>query len=212
MIDGVADLVRQLLHLEPLIREVGPQVGYTVLFVIVFVETALFIGFFLPGDSLLLTAGLLASQRFFAIELLIPLLCVAAIAGDATGYWVGRRAGAPLFAREDSRFFKRRHLMRAKAFYDRHGGKAIILSRFMAVVRAFAPTIAGAVGMPWARFTMFNVVGGVGWVLSMTLLGYTVGSAIPNVDAIFLGITGTIIVLSFLPAIVHIWQDWRNHE
>lgn len=212
MLDGVIDLARQLLHLEPLIRGVGPQVGYTVLFAIVFVETALFIGFFLPGDSLLLTAGLMASQRFFEIELLIPLLCVAAIAGDATGYWIGRRAGAPLFAREDSRFFKRKHLMRAKAFYDRHGGKAIILSRFMAVVRAFAPTIAGAVGMPWGRFTMFNVVGGVGWVLSMTLLGYTVGSAIPNVDAIFLGITGTIIVISLLPAIIHFWQDWRGRE
>ena len=212
MVDGVMDLVRQLLHLEPLIRQVGPQVGYAVLFAIIFVETALFIGFFLPGDSLLLTAGLLASQAFFDIEVLIPLLCIAAVAGDATGYWIGRRVGSPLFAREDSRFFKRRHLMRAKAFYDRHGGKAIILSRFMAVVRAFAPTIAGAVGMPWGRFTMFNAVGGVSWVLSMTLLGYTVGSALPNVDALFLGITGSIIVLSLLPAAFHFWQDWRGRE
>lgn len=212
MLDGVMDLVRQFLHLEPLIREVGPQVGYTVLFAIVFVETALFIGFFLPGDSLLLTAGLLASQDFFDIQMLIPLLCVAAIAGDATGYWIGRRAGPPLFAREDSRFFKRKHLMRAKAFYDRHGGKAIVLSRYMAVVRAFAPTIAGAVGMPWGRFTFFNVFGGITWVLSLTLLGYTVGTTIPNVDALFLGITGTIIVISLLPAVLHLWQDWRGRE
>lgn len=202
------DLVQQLLHPEGLIR----QGGYVVLFAIVFVETALFIGFFLPGDSLLLTAGLLASQSFFDIQVLIPLLCVAAIAGDATGYWIGRRVGAPLFAWEDSRFFKRKHLMRAKAFYDRHGGKAIVLSRYMAVVRAFAPTIAGAVGMPWGRFTLFNVFGGVSWAVSLTLLGYTLGSAVPNVDAIFLGITGAVVVISLLPAAFHLWQDWRGRE
>lgn len=208
MLDGVIGLAQQLLHPEELIR----QGGYVVLFAIVFVETALFVGFFLPGDSLLLTAGLLASQDFFDIQLLIPLLCVAAITGDAVGYWIGRRAGPPLFAREDSRFFKRKHLMRAKAFYDRHGGKAIVLSRYMAVVRAFAPTIAGAVGMPWGRFTLFNVSGGITWVLSLTLLGYTVGSAVPNVDSIFLGITGTVIVISLLPAALHFWQDWRGRE
>lgn len=208
MIDGVMDLAQHLLHPEEMIR----QGGYLVLFLIVFVETALFIGFFLPGDSLLLTAGLLASQDVFAIEVLLPLLIVAAIGGDATGYWIGRRAGAPLFAREDSRFFKRKHLMRAKDFYDRHGGKAIVLSRYMAVIRAFAPTVAGAVGMPWGRFTFFNVFGGVTWVLSLTLLGYTVGTAVPNVDAVFLGITGTVILVSLAPAALHVWRDWRVRE
>ncbi len=208
MVETVIDLVRALLHPETLIQ----QVGYVGLFAIVFAETALFIGFFLPGDSLLLAAGLLASKRYMDLGVLLPLLIVAAVVGDATGYWIGRRAGARLFAREDSRFFRRRHLMRAKDFYDRHGGKTILLARWLAFVRAFAPTIAGAVDMPWGRFSLFNVVGGVSWVLSMVLLGYFVGSAVPNLDAVFLGITGLIVAISIAPAAIHLWRERRARD
>jgi membrane-associated protein len=207
VIEGAIHLVRTLFQPEHLIE----QVGYTGLFLIVFAETALFIGFFLPGDSLLLAAGLLASKHYLELWYLLPLLMVAAVIGDATGYWIGRRAGPRLFAREDSRFFRRRHLLRAKDFYDRHGGKTIFLARYMAFVRAFAPTIAGAVGMSWARFSLYNIVGGVTWVASMLLLGYAVGTAVPNLDAVFLGITGAIIVVSIAPAAWHLWRERRAH-
>lgn len=208
VIDGLIDLVRALLHPETLIQ----QVGYVGLFLIVFAETALFIGFFLPGDSLLLAAGLLASRRYMELGILLPLLIVAAVVGDATGYWIGRRAGPRLFAREDSRFFRQRHLLRAKEFYDRHGGKTILLARWLAFVRAFAPTIAGAVGMSWGRFSFYNIFGGVSWVMSMVLLGYFVGSAVPNLDAVFLGITGAIVVISIAPAAIHLWRERRARD
>jgi membrane-associated protein len=207
-VDGLIEVVRTLLRPEHFLQELGP-LAYAVLFAIIFAETALFVGFFLPGDSLLLTAGLVASRGYLDIRVLIPLLMVAAVVGDATGYWIGRRAGPRLFAREDSRFFRRRHLLRAREFYDRHGGKTIFLARFVAFVRAFVPTIAGAVGMSWSRFSLYNVVGGVSWVLSMVLLGYFVGSALPNLDAIFLGITAFIMVLSLVPAVYHLWRERR---
>ncbi|MEI6664927.1 MAG: VTT domain-containing protein [Chloroflexota bacterium] len=207
--DGLIEIVKTLLRPEHFLQELGPY-AYAVLFAIIFSETALFIGFFLPGDSLLLTAGLVASHGYLDIWVLVPLLMVAAVIGDATGYWIGRRAGPRLFAREDSRLFRRRHLLQAKEFYDRHGGKTIFLARYLAFVRAFAPTIAGAVGMPWGKFSLYNVVGGISWVLSMVLLGYFVGTALPNLDAIFLGITAFIVALSLAPAVYHLWRERRR--
>lgn len=186
-------------------------VSYIGLFLIVYAETGLLIGFFLPGDSLLITAGL-AAQRFpeqFLITILIPLLIVAAIAGDATGYAIGRQAGRRLFQREESRFFKRRHLLRAQEFYERHGGKTIVLARFLAFVRTFAPTVAGAVGMPYGQFAIYNVVGAIAWVVSMTLLGYVVGEAVPNPDVVFLVVIGVVVLVSLAPAAWHFWRERR---
>jgi membrane-associated protein len=193
------------IDLEALIRTVG-LLG---LFAIVFAETGLFFGFFLPGDSLLVTAGLLAQRGQFDLPTLIVVLIIAAVTGDAVGYTIGRRAGSRLFQREDSRFFKRRHLERAEAFYERHGGKTIVLARFMPFVRTFAPSVAGAAGMPYPRFALYNVVGGVAWVISMTLLGYLLGEAAPNVDVLLLPILAVIVLISVAPPALHLWRERR---
>lgn len=185
--------------------------SYVGLFLIVFAETGLLLGFFLPGDSLLITAGF-AAQKFpneFSLVILIPLLIVAAVLGDATGYQIGRQAGRRLFQREDSRWFRRSHLVRAEQFYARHGGKTIVLARFLALVRTFAPTVAGAAGMPYAQFAMYNVAGGVLWVVSMTLVGYVLGQAVPNLDAVFLVVVGAVVLISVAPAAWHFWREHR---
>jgi membrane-associated protein len=188
--------------------------GYIGLFIIVFAETGLLIGFFLPGDSLLIATGVVASKGHLEIEVLIPLLIVAAITGDATGYLIGKQAGARLFTREDSRFFKRQHVLRARAFYDKHGGKTIFLARFLAFIRTFAPTVAGAVQMPYRRFSFFNITGGIAWVVSMTLLGYTLGESVEhlpvNPELALLAVTGVIVAISIAPAAWHLVQDRRR--
>ncbi len=187
--------------------------GYVGLFIIIFAETGLLIGFFLPGDSLLIATGVVASKGHLEIEVLIPLLIVAAITGDATGYFIGKQAGARLFVRDDSRFFKRQHVLRAKAFYDRHGGKTIFLARFLAFIRTFAPTVAGAVEMPYRRFSFFNISGGVAWVASMTLLGYLLGEGVEhlpvNPELALLAITGVIVAISLAPAAWHLVRERR---
>lgn len=182
-------------------------IGYLGLFAIIFVETGLFFGFFLPGDTLLLTAGILAQRGHFDVWILVPLLVIAAISGDATGYAIGRRAGPMLFARDDARFFRRAHLLRARAFFERHGGKAIVLARFMAIVRTFAPAAAGAAGMSYGRFSAWNVLGGVAWVVSMVGIGYTVGNAVPNLDVVLIAV---IFVVSIIPIGVHWWRERRT--
>ncbi len=191
--------------------EIVKGAGYIGLFIIVFAETGLLFGFFLPGDSLLLTAVVLATDKFpdsqLSLAILIPLLIVAAILGDATGYLIGRRAGPRLFVRDDARFFRRKHLIRASEFYAKHGGKTIVIARFLAIIRTFAPTVAGAAQMPYWRFTAFNVVGGAGWVVAMVLLGYLVGEAIPNLDVFFFLIIGGVIAISLVPAGWHLWRE-----
>jgi membrane-associated protein len=191
--------------------EIVKWAGYVGLFVIIFAETGLLIGFFLPGDSLLITAGVLATDKFpehqLELAILIPLLILAAVLGDATGYLIGREAGPHLFVRDDARFFRKKHLVRASAFYDKHGGKTIVLARFLAIVRTFAPTVAGAAGMPYWKFTSYNIIGGAGWVVSMLLLGYFVGEAVPNLDVFFFVIIGGVIAISLLPAAVHLWRE-----
>lgn len=180
--------------------------GYTVLVGIVFAECGLFVGFFLPGDSLLIAAGVVAQRGHLDLEVLIPLLIVAAITGDATGYAIGRRAGPLLFAREDSRLFKRRYMEQARVFFDRHGGKAITISRFMAIIRSFVPSVAGAVGMPYAKFTAYNVAGGVLWVFSMTLAGYFIGEAAAKFEYALIGV---VILISFIP-LMHFVREQRR--
>jgi membrane-associated protein len=146
--------------------------AFVVLNLIVFTETGLLFGFFLPGDSLLVTAGIVAHTVDWPIIPLVLTLCAAAIIGDSVGYWIGFKAGPAIFNRPSSRFFKRDHLLAAKAFYERHGGKTIIIARFMPFIRTFAPVVAGAGRMEYKRFLMFNVVGGISWICSMLLFGY----------------------------------------
>lgn len=186
--------------------------GYIGLFLIVFAESGLFFGFFLPGDSLLLTAGLFAYKGLLSIWALLPLLFIAAVLGDNVGYWFGRKAGPPLFQREESLFFRPRNLLAAKKFYDHHGGKTIVLARFMPFIRTFAPIVAGAVEMDYKRFMMFNLVGGALWAIGVTLAGYFLGSIFPPevLDRYFIVIVLAVIVISVLPTVIHIWQENRE--
>jgi len=186
------------------------SIGLLGVFGIVFAESGLFFGFFLPGDSLLLTAGLLASRGFFDIKILILGCCIGAIAGDSVGYWFGNKTGPKIFKRPNSLLFKKENLLKAKAFYEKHGGKTIVLARFMPFIRTFAPIVAGAGEMQYNRFLFFNVFGGVFWVLSMTLLGYFLGEVVPDIDKYILFIVAGIIFLSVLPTAIHLWRDQRE--
>lgn len=190
--------------------------GYIGLFLIVFAETGLLVGFFLPGDTLLLSAGLLIQQDKVGLELwvLIPLLIAAAIIGDAVGYQVGKHTGPRIFKQEDSRLFHKDHLLRAQHFYDKHGGKTIILARFLAFIRTFAPTVAGAAKMPYSKFASYNVVGAMLWVPSMTLIGYYFGKAIPAnaIDVFFIGLVALMVAASTAPALFHLWRERRKHR
>jgi membrane-associated protein len=190
-------LLHQLTDVETLVR-VG---GVTAMTAIVFAETGLMVGFFLPGDSLLVTAGVFAATGQFNILWLNLILITAAIVGDTVGYWIGRKAGPALFKRPRSRFFNPAHLRRAHDFYEKHGGKTIILARFMPIVRTFAPVVAGMGQMNYRRFVAFNVFGGAGWVLSMTLIGYYLGHFAwvrRNIEIVIL----IVVFLSILPGII----------
>ncbi len=185
--------------------------GYIGLFIIVFAESGLFFGFFLPGDSLLLTAGLFAAQGVFNIWLLLPIIFVAAVLGDNVGYWFGRKTGPALFNRDDSLLFKRKNLLAAKAFYDKRGGLTLVLARFMPFIRTFAPIVAGAVEMEYRRFMLFNLIGGLLWGIGVTLAGFLLGNMFdPEVlDRYFLIIVVVVVAVSVLPTALHIWKDNR---
>ena len=160
------------------------------------------VGFFLPGDSLLVTAGVFSAAGHLELWTLLAAVTAAAIVGDQVGYWIGYRAGPLLFRREDSLLFKRRHLLRAHAFYERHGGKTIILARFMPIIRTFAPVVAGVGEMRYRRFVAFNVVGGFLWVWSMALLGFSLGHTIPDIDRHIHLVILVVVFLSILPGII----------
>ena len=193
--DLITQFFSTVYNVPELIR-VGGLIG---LIVIVFAETGLLIGFFLPGDSLLITAGLFAAKGDFDILTLNLTLMVAAILGDATGYWIGKRTGRALYDRPDSFFFRREHLRITHDFYERHGGKTIVFARFMPIVRTFAPVVAGVADMGYRRFATYNVVGGVTWVASMTLGGYLLGSLIPDIESRIHLVVAAVIALSLLP-------------
>ncbi len=181
--------------------------GYLGLFAIVFAESGLFFGFFLPGDSLLLTAGLLASRHeTLDVRVLVVLLPVAAILGDNVGYWFGKKTGPALFNRENSLLFRRKNLLAAKAFYEKHGGKTIMLARFMPFIRTFAPIVAGAAEMQYRRFFGFNVLGGAIWAIGVTLAGYFLGT---RIERYFLPIVLAVIFVSALPALIHMWKEYH---
>jgi len=191
-------------------------IGLAGVFTIVFAESGLLIGFFLPGDSLLFTAGLLASPGFdlFSIWTLVIGANIAAVVGDNVGYEFGKRAGRKLFRREESLLFKPQNVIKAQDFYEKHGGKAIVLARFMPIVRTFVPIVAGIGKMDHKRFTFFNFLGGTLWTWGMCWLGYYLGSIIPDVDKYLLPIILLIIILSVLPPIWHMYKENKKtwHE
>lgn len=184
-------------------------VGYVGLFGIVFAETGLFLGFFLPGDSLLFVAGFLAGQHFFSIPILVSGLFVSAVLGNITGYEFGRRIGPKLFSREDSFLFKKQHVLKAQNFYEHHGPKMILLARFMPIVRTFAPIVAGVANMRYRTFLIYNILGAFIWTVSLVFLGYFLGSVI-DVDRYLLPIILLIIFLSFLPGIISYIKERRK--
>src|SRR3989338_6762189 len=176
-------------------------VGYPGLFTAVFLESGGFFGFFLPGASMLFTAGLLASQGIFNVWILIPLLTLAAILGDNTGYWFGAKVGYRLFLRPDSRFFRQYHLKRAKEFYDRHGFLAIVRARFIPIIRTFAPIGAGVVHMRYRVFVIYNIAGALLWASGVTFLGFYLGEKIPGVETYLTPIITTIIIVTCIPLV-----------
>jgi membrane-associated protein len=203
MFEWVMDLLHQIYDVEGIIR----WGGLLMLVAIVFAETGLMIGFFLPGDSLLVTAGVFAAAGHLDIISLLFWVTLAAIVGDQLGYYIGYRTGPRIFRRQDSLLFKRDHLIRAREFYERHGGKTIILARFIPIIRTFAPVVAGVGQMEYRRFVMFNVVGGFLWVWSMTLLGVTLGNVIPDIDRHIHVVIAVVVFLSILPAIIEYFRS-----
>lgn len=185
--------------------------GYVGLFSIIFAESGLLIGFFLPGDSLLFTAGFLASQGFLNIWILSLICFLGAVLGDSFGYAFGRRVGPSIFKKEDSLLFHKDNLERARLFYEKHGGKTIILARFLPIIRTFAPILAGVGAMRYREFLFYNLLGGMFWALGLTVLGYFLGSTIPDIDAYLLPIIAVIIFGSLIPPAFHILRS-REHR
>jgi membrane-associated protein len=200
MVGSVEHLIHALFNVKGLI-EWG---GTLLVCVIVFIETGFFVGFFLPGDSLLVTAGVFAATGQIPLAELLLLVPVCAIVGDQLGYWIGRKAGAALYRREDSLIFRKRHLERAQQFYKKYGGKTVILARFVPIVRTFCPPVAGAAQMPYGRYFAYDLAGGYLWGGGMILGGYFLGRVIPNIDERIHYVIAAVIFLSLLPAIISV--------
>jgi membrane-associated protein len=194
----------------PTLEEIIAWGGYVGLFAIIFSETGLLIGFFLPGDSLLFTAGLFAAKGQLDIVLLILLLMIAAIAGNSTGYLIGRKAGQALYNRPQSRWFRRDQLLKTKEFYEKYGAFTIVMAQFMPFARTFAPVVAGIGEMKYRRFVTFNVIGAIAWVNSMTLLGYFLGTLVPGIRNYIEYVIAAIIFLSVLPVGLKYLQHRRE--
>lgn len=215
MLDTVLDFLKTLTNPDGLMQLLtsvfsGWQ-GYGLLFAIVFSETGLLAGFFLPGDSLLFTVGVVAGAGGLNIWAIIGVLIVAAVVGDGVGYLLGRKAGVNVYNRPDSRLFKREHLLRTQAFYDKHGGKTIIYARFVPIIRTFAPFIAGVAQMNYSRFLSFNIFGGIGWVVSMTMAGYFLGDneiVRKHFEKVIIGI----VFLSVLPIVFEYFRSRGRSE
>jgi membrane-associated protein len=206
MIEFVKHILQRLYDVRGLI-EWG---GTLLVCIVVFVETGMFVGFFLPGDSLLVTAGVFAGAGQLRLAWLLSLVTLCAIAGDQLGYFIGRQAGATLYQRKDSRFFRKRHLERAHEYYERYGGKTIILARFVPIIRTFCPPVAGAARMSYARYLAYDILGGLSWVWSMVLLGYSLGRTFQNIDKRIHWVVAVVVVLSFMPALYHSWKIRRE--
>lgn len=199
-------------HLKHLLTSLGYWGGHLAIWAVVFAESGLLIGFFLPGDSLLFTAGILASQNLLNIQLLVLGAFICAVVGDNVGYITGHKFGRRLFRKEDSWLFHKKHLTTAQTFYDKHGKKTIVLARFMPIVRTFAPIVAGIGAMRYRTFIAYNLIGGFAWTFGITLLGYFLGKYIPDVDKYLLPIIGVIVVVSVAPSILHLYQESKSNK
>jgi membrane-associated protein len=193
--DVIHEFFSNVYNVPELIR----LVGFYGLIVIVFAETGLLVGFFLPGDSLLITAGLFAARGDFDYAMLLLALIPAAIIGNATGYYIGHRTGMTLYSRPDSLLFRREHLQMTREYYEKHGGKTIILAQFIPILRTFAPVVAGVGEMGYRQFATYNVVGAILWVGSMLTAGYMLGNAIPNIESRIHYVVAVVIFISLLP-------------
>ena len=203
------DWFHRIYDVESLVR-VG---GLAALTAIVFTETGLFVGFFLPGDSLLVTAGIFAATGDLNLWTLNIVLSLAAILGDTTGYVIGFKTGPMIFRREDSLFFHRKHLLTAKQFYDQYGGFTIFIARFIPILRTFAPVVAGVGKMQYSRFIAYNVFGGIFWVFSMTFAGYFLGRMVPNIQEQIHIVIAVVIFLSLLPGIIKLAREkWKTRS
>jgi len=216
MMDIISNLIDFILHLDKHLAEIVSQYGvwtYALLFLIIFMETGFVITPFLPGDSLLFAAGTLASPALneaLNIWILIPLLILAAILGDTVNYWIGHYIGPRAFS-GSVRFLKKEYLDRTHAFYEKHGGKTIILARFIPIIRTFAPFVAGIGAMSYPHFLLYNVVGAVAWVCLFTLGGYFFGR-LPFVQENFSLVVIAIILISVLPAVYEFLKEWRQNR
>jgi membrane-associated protein len=204
LIQFLIDLFHKIYNVQAIVQ-VGGLLG---LVAVIFAETGMLVGFFLPGDSLLVTAGIFCTSAnptghpLLNVVAVCVFVSLAAVAGDTAGYWIGAKSGPALFTRDDSLLFKKRYLIRTQEFYDHHGGKTIILARFIPIIRTFAPVVAGIGQMRYRRFLSFNVFGGIGWVVSMTLLGYALATVWPSITKHIDKLIIVIIFVSLLPAII----------
>ncbi len=189
------------------LKDLVETVGYIGIFAMIFLESGVFFGFFLPGDSLLFTAGFLASQGHLSLSILIPGCFLAAILGLQVGYLFGRKVGPKLFSKTDSLFFHKSHLIKAQAFYEKHGAKTIVLGRFIPIVRTFAPIVAGVGSMHYPTFIRYNIIGAALWAIGVTFAGYSLGNLIPDVDKYLLPIILLICFVSAAPPLIHILKD-----
>jgi len=201
----IADLLHRLNNLPELVQWAG-LFGLTA---IIFSETGLLVGVFLPGDSLLVTAGLLAARGYLNVYTLAPVLTVAAICGNSVGYFIGRTTGPRIFNRENSLFFNKKHAMRAHEFYEKYGRKTIVLAQFMPIIRTFAPVVAGVGGMKFRTFITFNIIGAVFWIWSMVGIGYFLGSYIPGIDKHIEIVVVVVVFISILPGIISWYRGKR---
>lgn len=209
MFDAILHFFHALFDPEGL-KELIRAGGAPLICVIVFVETGFFVGFFLPGDSLLITAGILSAGAVIPLKWLLWPVMLCAIVGDQIGYWIGRSAGTALYRREDSFFFRRSHLQRAHDFYEKYGGRAVILARFVPIVRTFCPPVAGAAQMPYLRYLVFDIFGGILWVGTMILGGYFLGRSIPNISHRIHYVIAVVVFLSILPAVISILRARKS--
>ncbi len=196
------DFLTEFFHRLTDIKELVRWAGYPGLAAMIFSETGLLVGFFLPGDSLLVTAGIFAAAGYFEVVPLCLLLNVAAVAGNATGYWIGKKGGQALYNRPESRFFKREHLLKTKQFYEKYGAMTIVLAQFMPFARTFAPVVAGIAEMRYVRFASYNVIGAICWIWSMILIGFFLGNSIPDIDKHIVLVVAVVVFISLLPGIV----------
>jgi membrane-associated protein len=208
VLQSILHFFRSLYDPEGL-RQLIASGGAPLVCTIVFVETGLFVGFFLPGDSLLVTAGIFAAGGFLQLRWLLAPVMLCAILGDQIGYWIGRTAGPALYRREDSLFFRRSHLQRAREFYEKYGGRAVIFARFVPIIRTFCPPVAGAALMPYSRYLLFDIFGGVFWVGAMILGGYFLGRSVPNIGQRIHYVIAVVVVLSVTPAVISILRARR---